>query len=71
MASRSMGTLPMTLSLVASFMSAITLLGTPAEMYVSGMVQGGRGHWTVYYTSPQSFIIAFLIRWPNNFGDFY
>jgi len=36
MASRSMGTLPMTLSLVASFMSAITLLGTPAEMYVSG-----------------------------------
>ena len=36
MASRSMGTVPMTLSLVASFMSAITLLGTPAEMYVSG-----------------------------------
>merc|ERR1719480_12572 len=36
MASRSMGTFPMTLSLVASFMSAITLLGTPAEMYVSG-----------------------------------
>jgi len=36
MASRSMGTIPMTLSLVASFMSAITLLGTPAELYVSG-----------------------------------
>merc|ERR1719228_1624697 len=36
MASRSMGTLPMTFSLIASFMSAITLLGTPAEMYVSG-----------------------------------
>jgi len=36
MASRSMGTIPMTFSLVASFMSAITLLGTPAEMYVSG-----------------------------------
>ena len=35
-ASRSMGTIPMTLSLVASFMSAITLLGTPAELYVSG-----------------------------------
>ena len=31
-----MGTLPMTMSLVASFMSAITLLGTPAEMYVFG-----------------------------------
>jgi len=36
MGGRSMGTVPMTLSLVASFMSAITLLGTPAEMYVSG-----------------------------------
>ena len=36
MANKSMGTFPMTLSLVASFMSAITLLGTPAEMYVSG-----------------------------------
>jgi len=33
---RSMGTLPMTMSLVASFMSAITLLGTPAEMYRYG-----------------------------------
>ena len=36
MAGRSMGTIPMTLSLIASFMSAITLLGTPAELYVSG-----------------------------------
>ena len=36
MGSKSMGTLPMTMSLVASFMSAITLLGTPAEMYVFG-----------------------------------
>ena len=33
---RSMSTLPMTLSLVASFMSAITLLGVPAEIYTSG-----------------------------------
>jgi len=33
---RSMGTLPMTMSLIASFMSAITLLGTPAEMYANG-----------------------------------
>ena len=23
-----------------------------------GRKQGGRGHWTVYYTSPQSFIIT-------------
>ena len=33
---RSMSTLPMTLSLVASFMSAITLLGVPAEIYTAG-----------------------------------
>ena len=33
---RSMSTLPMTLSLVASFMSAITLLGVPAEIYAAG-----------------------------------
>lgn len=33
---KNMGTLPMTMSLVASFMSAITLLGTPAEVYRNG-----------------------------------
>jgi Na+/proline symporter len=42
MAGRSMGTFPMTLSLIASFMSAITLLGTPAEMYVSGKPNEGK-----------------------------
>ena len=31
-----MGVFPMTMSLVASFMSAITLLGTPKEVYVAG-----------------------------------
>ena len=31
-----MGVFPMTMSLVASFMSAITLLGTPAEIYKNG-----------------------------------
>ena len=31
-----MGVFPMTMSLVASFMSAITLLGTPAEVYQNG-----------------------------------
>ena len=30
--------------------------------------QGGRGNWGVYYTSPQSFRILFLILWLNNFG---
>ena len=33
---KSMGVFPMTMSLVASFMSAITLLGTPAEIYNNG-----------------------------------
>jgi len=33
---KSMGVFPMTMSLVASFMSAITLLGTPAEIYKNG-----------------------------------
>ena len=36
LASRSMSTIPMTLSLAASFLSAITLLGTPAEVYTAG-----------------------------------
>ena len=36
MASKSMSTFPMTMSLVASFMSAITLLGVPAEIYTAG-----------------------------------
>jgi len=36
MAGRNMGTFPVAMSLIASFMSAITLLGTPAEMYQFG-----------------------------------
>jgi len=36
MAGRSMSVLPVALSLLASFMSAITLLGTPAEIVVYG-----------------------------------
>ncbi|ELT92965.1 hypothetical protein CAPTEDRAFT_169293 [Capitella teleta] len=36
MADRQMSVLPVTLSMVASFMSAIMLLGTPAEMYIYG-----------------------------------
>ncbi|CAG0923130.1 unnamed protein product [Notodromas monacha] len=36
MAGRSMGVFPMAMSLMASFMSAITLLGTPAEVYQYG-----------------------------------
>ena len=30
-----------------------------------------RGTLAVYYTSPQSFIITFFIRWLNNFGVLY
>ncbi|KAI3378576.1 hypothetical protein SNEBB_007100 [Seison nebaliae] len=37
MAGREMGPIPVSLSLVASFMSAITVLGTPKEVYVDGM----------------------------------
>jgi len=36
MAGRSMSVLPVTLSLLATFMSAITLLGTPAEIVFNG-----------------------------------
>lgn len=36
LAGRSMGVIPVALSLLGSFMSAITLLGTPAEMVVYG-----------------------------------
>ncbi|XP_013380555.1 sodium-coupled monocarboxylate transporter 1-like [Lingula anatina] len=36
MANRKMGAIPAAMSLLASFMSAITLLGTPKEMYVYG-----------------------------------
>lgn len=36
MADRKMHVIPVTLSLLASFMSAITLLGTPAEIYMYG-----------------------------------
>lgn len=36
MANRMMSVLPVSMSLLASFMSAITLLGTPAEIYVFG-----------------------------------
>ena len=36
MAGKSMGIFPVSLSLLASFMSAITLLGTPSEIYTNG-----------------------------------
>ena len=36
LASRQMGMIPLSLSLLSSFMSAITLIGTPSEIYVYG-----------------------------------
>ncbi|XP_050398733.1 sodium-coupled monocarboxylate transporter 1 isoform X1 [Patella vulgata] len=36
MASRSLGIIPVSVSILVSFMSAILILGTPAEMYVEG-----------------------------------
>lgn len=38
MAGRSMSILPVTLSLVCSFVSAVTLLGNPVEVYYYGQV---------------------------------
>ena len=32
---------------------------------------GRRGHWALYYTSPQSYKKRFIISWFINFGDFY
>ncbi|CAL4086674.1 unnamed protein product [Meganyctiphanes norvegica] len=37
-AGKSMGTFPVSMSLIASFMSAITLLGTPSEVYQFGAI---------------------------------
>ena len=33
--------------------------------------QGGRGHWDLYYTSPQSFIITLYYLLAYQYGDFY
>ncbi len=37
LADRNMGAIPVSLSMLASFMSAVTVLGTPSEMYVYGV----------------------------------
>ncbi|XP_043243518.1 sodium-coupled monocarboxylate transporter 1-like [Amphibalanus amphitrite] len=42
---RQMGTFPAAMSLIASFMSAITLLGTPAEVY-----QNGTQYWLIGFS---------------------
>ena len=35
------------------------------------IIQGGRGHWAVYYTSYQSVMIMFSYSLAYNFGDFH
>ena len=50
------------------FLFSLVIIDTSADRYNN--IQEGRGHWAVYYTSPQSFIITIYIRWINNFGDF-
>ena len=49
-ANRGMIAIPVTLSLIASFMSAITILGVPAEIYIYG---------TQYWLIIASYVILF------------
>ena len=51
LAGRGMHPVPVALSMVSSFISAITLLGTPAEVYING---------TMYWWIAVSFIITAL-----------
>ena len=48
--------------------STILVLNYPKypKLSNSNAKQGGRGHWAVYSTGPQSF----LIRWLNNFEGY-
>ena len=52
MANRRMTVLPVALSLLASFMSAITLLGTPSEIYQYG---------TQYWLIGPSYIFVMIV----------
>ena len=40
-------------------------------IYILQILSEGRGHWALYYTSPQSLIITFSIRQLNNLEDYY
>ncbi|XP_035663025.1 sodium-coupled monocarboxylate transporter 1-like [Branchiostoma floridae] len=52
MADRSMSVLPVSLSLLASFMSALTVLGTPAEVYTNG---------TMYWMFAVTYVIVIVL----------
>ncbi|XP_072046249.1 sodium-coupled monocarboxylate transporter 1-like [Amphiura filiformis] len=49
LADRNMNPIPVAMSLVASFLSAITVLGTPAEMYIYG---------TMYWWTTLAYVLA-------------
>lgn len=61
MADRNMNPIPVALSLVASFISAITVLGTPAEMYIYGSMYWvyGLAYIFVGFTTGSFFIPIF------------
>ena len=55
----------------AQQISKFFVYDAPLKLYIDFInYQREMGQWAVYYTSPQSFIIRFLICWLNNFGDF-
>ncbi|KAK7084762.1 hypothetical protein SK128_014013, partial [Halocaridina rubra] len=62
MAGKSMTTFPVAMSLIASFMSAITLLGTPSEVYQFGFL-----YWLVGFSyiavMPAAAYLYFPVFW--------
>lgn len=60
MAGKSMTTFPVAMSLIASFMSAITLLGTPAEVYQFGFLYWLIG-WSYILVMPSAAYLYFPV----------
>ncbi|XP_042876525.1 sodium-coupled monocarboxylate transporter 1-like [Penaeus japonicus] len=60
MAGKSMTTFPVAMSLIASFMSAITLLGTPAEVYQYGFLYWLIG-WSYFLVMPSAAYLYFPV----------
>lgn len=58
MANRSMHPVPVALSLVASFISAITFLGTPSENYVHGIMHSW--NWLASIFSSLATVVLFM-----------
>lgn len=60
MAGKSMTTFPVAMSLIASFMSAITLLGTPSEVYQFGFLYWLIG-WSYFLVMPAAAYLYFPV----------